>query len=99
VPLLRGDSVDWRQDFLIELPPDHNRYAFAGVRSQHWKYIVNNHKGVFEELYDLDRDPLELDNLVMTRPNDPTVARLRKQLRGRIQQFIGVDPMRPRGPQ
>ncbi len=95
VPLLAGESVDWRKDFLIELPPDKKRYAFAAVRSKRWKYVVNHHDGAFEELYDLSADPLELDNLLVTRKGDAGVADVTMLLRKRIEHFIGADPMRP----
>jgi N-acetylglucosamine-6-sulfatase len=90
-PLLRGEDVSWREDFLIELPPHKDQPAFAAVRTERWKYIRNLRGTVFEELYDLERDPLEFDNLLVTNPGDPTVMRTATELRARAAELIGLE--------
>ena len=66
VPLLDGSATEWRESVLIEhwrltegfgsIIPD-----FFGVRTAKWKYI--EYDTGEKELYDLENDPYELDNL------------------------------------
>ena len=80
VPLLEGDRVPWRNDYLLEYlggnalrvggPPPYvavhtRRYVYVAYRYRRWR-----------ELYDLKRDPWELDNLA----NDPAYARIESRL-------------------
>jgi arylsulfatase A-like enzyme len=80
VPLLEGEAqVDWRTSFFYEhhygpkiIPPS------EGVRTQRWAYIrwiAPN--PVTEELYDLQADPLEKDNLA----TDPKYAIVMQEMR------------------
>jgi arylsulfatase A-like enzyme len=48
-----------------------------GVRESNWKYILNLREGV-EELYDLDHDPSEQQNLATAQPE--RCVRLRQRL-------------------
>lgn len=67
VPLLNGESPeDWREEFFYEqyfmpfkIP------ATEAIRTDRWKYIrYMNSDPLFEELYDLSKDPLEERNLI-----------------------------------
>ena len=88
VPLLRGESLDWRKDFLFEhffqtpkihIPPS------EGVRTERWKYIrYFEQQPVHEELYDLHNDKLETRNLA----NGPRFAKQLNELRKRCDQLI-----------
>jgi len=71
--ILCDNDTEWRDDFLLEyftvfataldgMPP------YAGVRNERWKYLI--YASGFEELYDLQNDPSELDNLLKTEPDD-----------------------------
>lgn len=89
-PLAEGQDVDdWREDFLYEhlLPgPDEIPYyipATEGVVSVDEKYMdyflgYDNDEELIEELYDLWRDSLEIDNLVEKEPERA------ERLRGRM---------------
>jgi arylsulfatase A-like enzyme len=68
VPLLRGEDTDWRKTFVYELPKPHlGTPSQWAVRSEKWKYIVTriSDEERFEELYDLQEDPYEMNNLVI----------------------------------
>jgi arylsulfatase A-like enzyme len=88
VPLLRAadtnGAVPWRSDFLIEsfstVPAPHR-----AVRSDRWKYVRNESDPPFEELYDLTRDPHEMENLLVVAPADPTHRDTAATMRTRLQ--------------
>jgi arylsulfatase A-like enzyme len=69
VPLLRGRRTSWRDAFLVEyLGPNELRTGgpppYMAVQTKHWLYI--EYRNGWRELYDLWRDPWELDNLATT---------------------------------
>ncbi len=77
-------SPDWqgRSLFGAAHPPRAYFYVaedsfILGVREDNWKYSINLRDGR-EELYDLERDPHEQDNLA--RRNVERIARLRQRL-------------------
>jgi len=55
------------------------------IRTGKWKY--NHYLDGFDELYDMENDPVELNNLV----NDPAYANIAKDLRGRVIKFWEPD--------
>ena len=66
VPLLRGQSVPWRHDFVVEylgesMYSDGGPPPFQALRSTRWLYV--EYRNGWRELYDLRRDPYELRNL------------------------------------
>jgi arylsulfatase A-like enzyme len=84
VPLLRGQSVQWRRDFVVEylgesMYHDGGPPPFQAVRSTRWLYV--EYLNGWRELYDLRRDPYELRN----RATDPFLAGARQQLAARLQ--------------
>jgi arylsulfatase A-like enzyme len=79
-PLMRGQRIGWREDFFYE----HEFTARGwipqteGVRTARWKYThYPTTQPEFEELYDLENDTLEENNLV----RDPAAARQLETLR------------------
>ena len=67
VPLLRGKTKSLRADFYAEY---HAEAQFPriptwrAVRSERWKYIDYPENAAWNELYDLERDPYEMKNLI-----------------------------------
>ncbi len=97
-PWLRGASVDeWRTDFFCEHRMHHPRIPrHEGVRTTRYRYSrYVDQSPVFEELYDLRRDPLETVNLV----DDPEHAEALKKLRARtdelVRQYTRFAPQEP----
>jgi N-acetylglucosamine-6-sulfatase len=69
-PLLRGETPpDWRTSVLVEyfsdtVFPRMRKLGYQAVRNERWKYIRYTEQTGFDELYDLERDPYELENLI-----------------------------------
>jgi N-acetylglucosamine-6-sulfatase len=91
VPLVEGKQTVWRKSFLIEYYTDKvfPRIAHMGykaVRDGRWKYIHYLELEGMDELYDLERDPYELKNLI----NDPhakaSLTRMKQDLERLLQQ-------------
>jgi arylsulfatase A-like enzyme len=80
MPLVRGKSTEWRTGFFYEHVFEHPRIPKTeGVRTEGWKYIrYVETEPALEELYDLRRDPQELENLVGREEWTPVLDRLRQ---------------------
>ncbi|HEU4517520.1 MAG TPA: sulfatase-like hydrolase/transferase [Steroidobacteraceae bacterium] len=69
LPLLRGERPDWRDAILLEYYSDTvfpriRNMGYRAVRTDRYKYIRYLELPGMDELYDLEVDPYELDNLV-----------------------------------
>jgi arylsulfatase A-like enzyme len=80
LPLIRGEATSWRTEFFYEHLFEHPRLPkMEGVRTEDRKYIrYVETDPVVEELYDLQRDPQEVENLAGRKGSEPTLARLRQ---------------------
>jgi arylsulfatase A-like enzyme len=83
VPLLRGQSVTWRKDFVVEylgesMYHDGGPPPFQALRSARWLYV--EYRNGWREFYDLRRDPYELRNLA----RESRFAPLRRNLAVRL---------------
>jgi arylsulfatase A-like enzyme len=90
IPAMRKRYADY---------PDFDFMPYAvnarALRDQRWKYI--QHEDGREELYDLQADPDEEQDLAAEQPE--TVARLRAQLAKFMQQFDDVEPFEEAEPE
>ena len=93
VPLFAGKKPrDWRKSFLIEYWAEQAMpwlvgMTYKAVRTDRHKYIhwVNRGRsGELDELYDLERDPWELKNLLKSRAH----ARVRSSLQGELRRLV-----------
>lgn len=87
LPLLQGSlPADWRTEFFCEHRMVHPQIPrHEGVRTARYRYSrYVDVAPVFEELYDLERDPLETRNLA----DDPHHAAVLESLRTRTAEFI-----------
>lgn len=91
LPLLNDPAAPWREDFFYEhlfrnspTPPTRIEPC-EGVRTRDWKYIVwvDQTGPLREELYDLQRDPLEKKNLAA----DPAAHEQLEHMRRRHETF------------
>jgi len=85
-PLLEGRHPKWRESFLLEYFSDNVarrilNMGYQAVRTRRWKYIHYTELSGMDELYDLDRDPYELDNLALRRDSDSTVSEMQAELK------------------
>lgn len=80
-PLLENNAESWRTDFLLEhWAQEGDRVpSYAAVRSQEWKYVEYSTGEI--ELYRLETDPYELENLTGQRAHSATEKRLAARLR------------------
>lgn len=94
VNILKGVASSVRNDFLIEhwiglfniVPP------YTSVRTSDWKYVKIDGKNffgpyTFEELYNFTVDPYELNNLLITDPQNSLVQQKASELRARLEQL------------
>lgn len=67
-----------------ELVDSNKSYRCRGVRTDHWKYFVYYEQNpTIEELYDMQKDPLEQNNL----SNNPKFAEILKKMRSRTEEL------------
>ena len=67
--------------------------SYKAVRTDRYKLIhwVNRGRaGELDELYDLDRDPHELSNVIRSRGQAVVRGRLRRELRRLVADALGV---------
>ena len=72
-PFLAARRSDRREEFLIEYYTDTvfpriRNMGYKAVRTSRWKYIRYGELPGMDELYDLGRDPYEINNLASERP-------------------------------
>jgi N-acetylglucosamine-6-sulfatase len=97
LPLFAGRRAGWRKSFLCEYFSENAMpwlvgMSYKAVRTDRHKYIhwVNRDDGRFDELYDLDRDPYELKNLIGSRAYRPVLAKLHKALARLVAESVGL---------
>lgn len=77
VRVMDSTANSWRSDFMTEgYPANH---TWASIRDNEWKYI--EYPDGEKELYNLDTDPFELDNVVNDPSNAGCVAAMAARIR------------------
>jgi N-acetylglucosamine-6-sulfatase len=80
VPLMKNEETEWRQSFMYEYFQEAYAPGFVtmvGVRNHRYKYIESpNLPEDINELYDLEKDPGEMNNLI----NSPEYQSIRSQM-------------------
>ena len=83
LPLLDGESTQWRTSFLYEYFKENwlpGIPTMTGVRTTRWKYIHFPEIDDIDELYDLVQDPDELHNLAEDPAAEDQLAFMRTEL-------------------
>jgi N-acetylglucosamine-6-sulfatase len=85
VPLLEGRTPPWRSSVLIEYYSDTVfprilTMGYQAVRTERYKYIRYAELTGMDELYDLDTDPFELDNLIGSPQGQTLLPQLQAEL-------------------
>jgi len=85
VPLLQGETRAWRKSFLIEYYSDTVfprvlAMGYKAVRTERFKYIHYVELKGMDELYDLQSDPYEMENLVNEPGSQETLRRMKSEL-------------------
>jgi len=87
-PLLRNEPIEWRTDWYYEHtyntnPPRRPIVKVEGVRTERWKYTrYPELEPAAEQLFDLEKDPLERENLAGDTAYQPTLIQLRNRCDG-----------------
>ncbi len=85
VALLRDEAFGWREDILLEHFGAGTTDPSQALRTKDWKLIdTDASAGVTAELYDMNADPYELDNLA----DEPAHAALIGQMRARLSALL-----------
>ena len=81
MPLARGETPVWRQEWFYEHLFEHPRVPKSeGVRSGDWKYFVfPEAEPPYEEMYNLAADPYEMTNHADSGDHLEELAKLRKR--------------------
>ncbi len=88
----------WRKSFLVEYWAEQAMpwlvgMTYKAVRTDRYKLIhwVNRGKaGELDELYDLEKDPFELKNLIASRAYAPVRDKLKKELKRLVAEAVGL---------
>lgn len=93
LPLLRGEHPAWRNKVFYEyyweqaFPQTPTTFA---VRTDKYKYISYNGIWDINELYDLEADPYEMNNLIRNKDLEKTGLQLRTELNNWLEQTNGL---------
>ena len=98
VPVLKGKKSGWRKSVLVEYWAENAMpwlvgMTYKAVRTDRYKYIHWVNRGAsmeLDELYDLDKDPYELKNVVKSGAYAPVREKLRKELRKLVAEAVGL---------
>lgn len=93
LPLLRGRTMPWRTGLLYEYYWEHNfpqTPTMFALRGDRYKYI--HYHGIWDinELYDLQTDPHELNNLINSSSHQTVIEQMNRELFAQLRQSDGM---------
>jgi len=95
VPLMKGRPKRWRQSFLCEYWSESAwpwivGMGYKAVRTERWKYIHWTQQQGMAEMYDLEKDPHELQNLAFDPAHAKVRQAMKKELRKLTSEALGI---------
>jgi arylsulfatase A-like enzyme len=93
LPLLKGQNIAWRDKIFYEyyweqaFPQTPTTFA---VRTDKYKYISYNGIWDINELYDLENDPMEMNNLIRNKSMDTIGLQMRDELNNWLEKTNGL---------
>jgi arylsulfatase A-like enzyme len=95
VPLMKGAARRWRESFLIEYFNESAwpwivGMSYKAVRTERAKLIHWVHREGVDELYDLEKDPYEIENRIGDVACTKLKASLTKELRRLVAESVGL---------
>ena len=93
LPLLKGENIKWRDKVFYEyyweqaFPQTPTTFA---VRTDKYKYIAYNGIWDINELYDLENDPYEMNNLIRNKDLEKIGLKLRDELYNWLENTNGL---------
>lgn len=85
LPALRGNIDRYKRDFVVSTfnGQQFGLYTLRMIRDKRYKYIYNTQD--VDELYDMEQDPCELNNLVGNKEYRGLISEMRKKLYGQLE--------------
>lgn len=93
MPLLRGEDVPWREAIYYEYYWERNfpqTPTVHGVRTDRFKYIHYHGIWDIDELYDLQNDPNEMNNLISSPEHQDLVKKMNKMMYDWLERTNGM---------
>jgi N-acetylglucosamine-6-sulfatase len=89
VPIFNGNVKDWRNSFLVEYNSDIVfprivNMGYKAIRNERYKYIHYLDLKGMNELYDLEKDPYELHNMI----DDPNMAFILNDMKEELNRLL-----------
>ncbi len=96
VPVLNGTAASWRTSVLVEYYSDTVfprilNMGYQAVRTERYKYIHYTELPGMDELYDLEKDPYEMDNIIDADAGRAVLPQVKAEME-RLQRQTGYEP-------
>jgi N-acetylglucosamine-6-sulfatase len=94
LPLLRSESIPWRDYVLYEYHWEWNFPAtptMFAIRTDRYKYVYYHGVWDIDSFHDLELDPIERHNLIESPDQQPRIAEMRSKLFEALRTSGGLD--------